>query len=113
MRTKGRLADGFKDALQRPLHHTIAHARNRQLPHGAVALWDLDQPMRLRVIGPGSYVSPDIRQEALDAPSLDVATRLPIEAGGSTIAFRLLVRFCQGFPLGHLPTEPPEPMRFV
>src|SRR5262249_13204109 len=47
------LKDGFKDQLQRALHHAIANARNLQLPRFAVALWDLDPPIRLRAVGPG------------------------------------------------------------
>jgi len=84
-----------------------------QLPRFAVALGDLDHPIRLRVIGPGSQVSPDVRQEAFDTLGLNIGKRLPIETWRPTIAFRLVVGLCQGIALDHMPKEPPEPMRFV
>ena len=53
---------------------------------------------------------PDIRFDPL---GLNISKRLPIETWCPTIAFRLVVRFCQGFPLRHMPEEAPEPMRFL
>ena len=69
--------------------------------------------MRLRMIRPGSQVSLHVRQKAGDPLRLDIGTRLPIETWRPTIAFRLVVRFCEGCPLGDMAKEAPEPMRFV
>jgi hypothetical protein len=113
VRTKVRLEDGFKDELQRPLHHTVANARNLQPPDFASVLRDVHGAMRLRLLGPGQQISLDVRQKPFDAPRLNVGKRLPIKTWRPTIAFRLVVGFCQGVALGYMAKEPPAPMRLV
>jgi hypothetical protein len=69
--------------------------------------------MRLRVMAPGSQVSPEVHQEAFDTLGLNSGKRVPIETWRPTIALRLVVRCCQGLPLGYMAKEAPDPMRFV
>ncbi len=84
-RTEVRLEDGFKDKLQRSLHHAVADARDLKYPDFSVLLGDIYPAVRLGFIPASEKVVSYLRKERVETLRLDVLKRLTIETGSTSI----------------------------
>jgi hypothetical protein len=64
-RTEVHLEDGFKDKLQRPLHHAVADAGDLKYPDFSVLLGNIYPAVRLGFIPVSEKVVSYLRKEAL------------------------------------------------